>query len=137
MKERKRKHAQTVTTGNQEIPTQFKRRILNPDATSCWLNACLQLILIGLDNMKHPLQLNSELGKELLKIKNINYQSYDPTPVKDILVLAEDTRIAVRKSENMSRGLQKEELQRQLRNVDNLYLNLKMGQQCVRDFSCA
>ena len=34
----------------------------------------------------------------------------------------------------MNQGLQKQELERQLRFVDSLYLNLRTGQQCVRDF---
>ena len=55
---------------NQDIINQFKRKILNPDASSCWLNACLQLILTGLDHMANPIELNSVLGKELIKIQN-------------------------------------------------------------------
>ena len=69
-----------------------------------------------------------------MKLKNIKSKSFDPTTVKDILVLAEDTRIAVRKSEIISLGLNKQEIERQLKNIDNLYLNLRNGQQCVRDF---
>ena len=34
----------------------------------------------------------------------------------------------------MSLGLQRKEIERQLKNVDNLHLNLRSGQQCVRDF---
>ena len=83
--------------------------------------------------MKH-LELYSDLGKELMILKNIKSKSFDPTTVKDILVLAEDTRIAVRKSEIISLGLNKQEIERQLKNIDNLYLNLRNGQQCVRDF---
>ena len=60
--------------------------------------------------------------------------SYDPTHIKDIIVLAEDTRIALRKSEVMNQGLPKQEVERQLRFVDSLYLNLRTGQHCVRDF---
>ena len=84
--------------------------------------------------MKYPPQLTSELGKELMKMKNNGNESIDPTFAKDILVLAEDTRIAVRKSEVMNQGLQKHEIERQLQNVDNLHLNLRTGQQCIRDF---
>ena len=110
---------------------KFKRKILNPDASSCWLNACLQLLVTGFEHMKHPLQLNSELGLELLKLKYLEYGSYDPTPVKNIIVLAEDTRIALRKSELENLGLQNDEVERRL---ENIYLDLKNGQQCVRDF---
>ena len=54
--------------------------------------------------------------------------------LKNILVFAEDTRIAIRKSEIMNQGLSDEELKRQLKGIDNLHLNLRNGQQCVRDF---
>ena len=38
---------------------QFKRRILNPDASSCWLNACLQLLSTALEHVKQQHELNS------------------------------------------------------------------------------
>ena len=123
-----------IQINKQRNSAQFKRNILNPDAATCWLNACLQLVLTALDSMKNPLQLNSELGKELNQMQSIRNESIDPTFAKNLLVLAEDTRIAVRKSEIMNQGLQKEEIERQLRNVDNLHLNLRTGQQCIRDF---
>ena len=72
--------------------------------------------------------LNSELGVELMKLKNLEYGSYDPTPVKNIMVLAEDTRIALRKSELVNLGLQNNEVEQRL---ENIYLNLRNGQQCV------
>ena len=119
---------------DDENSEQFGRRIMNPDASSCWLNSCLQLLLTALDHSRHKPELHSELGTELLKIQNLKKQSYDPTPVKNILVSAEDTRIAVRESEIMHIGLEKHEVERQIRNLHELYLNLKNGQQCVRDF---
>ena len=137
--ERNQKRENMRATGkkvvNKDSIAYFKRRILNPDTTSCWLNACLQLILTAFDHLTHPLELASELGKELFKIQNIqDDQSIDPSSVKNIIVFAEDTRIAVRKSEIMSQGLNNEELKRQLKSIDNLHLNLNNGQQCVRDF---
>jgi hypothetical protein len=54
--------------------------------------------------------------------------------VKNIIVFAEDTQIAVRKSEIIGQGLERSELERQLKNIDDLHLNLNQGQQCVRDF---
>ena len=84
--------------------------------------------------MKYPLQLNSELGKELMKMHKNRTESIDPTCTKNILVLTEDTRISVRKSEIINQGSEKQETERQLRNIDNLHLNLRTGQQCIRDF---
>ena len=114
---------------------KFRRRIENPDMANCWLNACLQLILTALDQTKSDLQFTSELGTELLHLMEIeNNQSIDPTNVKQILVCAEDTRIALRKSEEMTKTQSKGELKKRLQNIERLHLNLNTGQQCVRDF---
>ena len=103
--------------------------------SSCWLNACLQLVLAGFDHSSQSFVLNSELGKELKNIHNLDSNSeIDPTNVKNIIIYAEDTRIAIRKSELMNEIQDQYELARQLRNLEDLYLNLKSGQQCVRDF---
>ena len=61
-------------------------------------------------------------------------QSIDPTTVRNIIVHAEDVRIATRKSILTSEIEDKSELVRMLDNVDRTYLNLSTGQQCVRDF---
>ena len=73
---------------NENSITPFKRRILNPDTASCWLNACLQMILAAFDHLDHPLELESELGKSLIKIQNLpKSRSIDPSTVKNIIVL--------------------------------------------------
>ena len=103
--------------------------------SSCWLNACLQLILAALDRCSQNINLDSELGKEILNIVNHPpNRLIDPTPVKNILICAEDTRIALRKSELINTITDSKKLANQLANVDQLYLNLRSGQQCVRDF---
>ena len=61
-------------------------------------------------------------------------KSIDPTTIKNIIVYAEDVRTAMRKSEVTSQNLEKHELERQLKSIDDLHLNLSTGQQCVRDF---
>ena len=48
----------------------FRRKFKNVDMTSCWLNSCLQLILIALDHYSLRETLNSELGLELLKLRS-------------------------------------------------------------------
>jgi hypothetical protein len=84
----------------QSVHVSFSRRMRNPDLSSCWLNACLQLILAGFDHSTQDLQFASELGKEMIKMHNLNSNfCIDPTIVKDLLVYTEDTRIALRKSE--------------------------------------
>ena len=116
----------------KSLSSVFRRKIDNPDMSSCWLNACLQLLLTAFDHSEPNFEFYSELGKELLKI---NDQSpIDPTNIKDIIVFAEETRISLRKSEVMSTIKDLDEQQRQLRNIDQVYLNLGFGQQCVRDF---
>jgi hypothetical protein len=117
------------------INAVFKRRIKNPDMSTCWLNSCLQLILSGFDHYNLQLTLHSDLGTELLSLKNLHpMQSIDPSTVRNIIVYAEDMRIAMRKSELTSEIDDKHELIRMLENVDRTYLNLSTGQQCVRDF---
>ena len=61
-------------------------------------------------------------------------QSIDPTNIKNIIIFAEDMRIAKRKSEITDKIKDKNILSNMLRNIDQTYLNLKSGQQCVRDF---
>ena len=78
---------------------------------------------------------NSELGVELKRLHlNHSRGSLDPTIVKDIIVICEDTRIATRLSELESEIFNQEELERQSRIVQSFRLNLRRGQQCVRDF---
>ena len=110
----------------------FQRKIVNPDMSSCWLNACLQLLLTAFDHADLTFEFYSELGKELFKI---NEQTLiDPTYIKEIMVFAEDTRISIRKSEVIAEIPDPDEQKRQLRNIDEIHLNLGYGQQCVRDF---
>ena len=119
-----------------EISEGFKRKFENPDMSTCWLNSCLQLILTGLDYDEYvSLKFNSELGLELLRLQsNSQYNSLDPTIIKDILTATEDLRIASRLSELSYRITDQNELERQSRQLRNIHLDLKRGQQCVRDF---
>ena len=94
----------------------FDRRFQNPDAATCWLNSCLQLILIGIDHFRYPPNFSSPLGNELFKLKNAG-QNLDPTPIKDIIMKEEETR--------------------KDRNPKAHFLDLANGQQCVRDFFVA
>ena len=118
-----------------DLCVKFTRRFMNPDMSTCWLNSCLQLILSGFDHFYPEIAFQSNLGLELMVLKNIQpTQCIDPTVLKNIIVYAEDTRIATRKSELTSEIKDKEELAKMLENVDEMYLNFNNRQQCVRDF---
>ena len=114
----------------------FRRRFKNPDMATCWLNSCLQLLLCAMDQKKDE-EFNSELGTELKNLQtNQSQDCLDPTIVKDIIVTCEDTRIATRLSE-ISQDMNKEEMERQIRRIQSCRLDLRAGQQCVRDFFVA
>ena len=109
------------------IQPSFNRRFNNEDLATCWLNSCLQLILLCLDYSGQNIVFHSELGKELEYLKSIeNGMALDPTNVKNILVTTEDTRIALRLSELSDDDDQEPILKSRL--------NLLRGQQCARDF---
>ena len=96
---------------------RFVRCFKNPDSSKCWLNACLQLILIGLDHFPHDIQLQSPLGLELLSLYSSQGNNLDPTNIENIIM--------------------SEEMERRRNNPNALFLNLDSGQQCVRDFFIA
>ena len=107
----------------------FNRKFNNPDMATCWLNSCLQFILIAMDYDKDNLTFDSELGVELLRLHRINQDiSLDPSVVKDIIVSTEDTRIATR----LSRLDPNDHEHRRF--IEDSRYDLKTGQQCVRDF---
>ena len=105
--------------------------------STCWLNACLQLILTAIDYnellAKHS--LTSELGQELLRLHTISGKmTLDPSEIKNIIVAAEDTRVATRLSEISYEIINQSLLEEQSAQIRNLRLDLRNGQQCVRDF---
>ena len=113
----------------------FRRKFSNPDFATCWLNSCLQLILTALDRFDCPSFLESELGAELIRLRDSNKEiSLDPTNVKNIVVAAEDTRIAVRISELEAEIQNKAQLEHQIERVRRLRYDLLHGQQYIKDF---
>ena len=124
------------TQGSENLTSDtFRRKFLNPDMTTCWLNSCLQLILTAMDYDDSTRLFNSELGRELLKLQsNTTNESLNPTNIKDILVSNEDIRIATRLSEISSAITNQILLEEQSRQIRNMRLDLNRGQQCVRDF---
>jgi hypothetical protein len=121
----------------KRMKIMFSRKFHNPDSATCWLNSCLQLILTAMDYDEYTSSstFNSELGKELLRLQNLSGNStLDPTTVKDLIVTSEDTQIATRLSEISYRVIDPNYLENQSRQIRNLRLDLRNGQQCVRDF---
>ena len=127
-------HEETTTTSIIQTKI-FNRKFDNPDFATCWLNSCLQLILVAMDNDKDNNSFNSELGKELLRLQSIKQnEALDPSNFKDIIVCTEDTRIASRLSRLLMTTKDKTEVNEQTKLIEETRLDLRSGQQCVRDF---
>ena len=135
--EKKRKKVEIVSDfAINENRQEFHRRIVNKDSTSCWLNSCLQTLLVALDSCQNCPQFNSELGNQLLTMHSTSANvSLDPEIIRKLLTEADKSRIDseiaeyTQEYENDPR-----ELRRRIRHVNDLRLNLGTGQQCVRDF---
>ena len=114
---------------------KFTRKFVNFDKKTCWLNSCLQLILTGLEYHEQDDLFSSQLGLELLELNSYDgNECLDSANVKNILVEAEDMRIASRMSEVTSESKNQNELTKILKNLEELRLNLISGEQCARDF---
>ena len=77
-----------------------QRRIINPDAQTCWLNSCLQLVLTALDH-KHNIEditaygSASVLWDQLIWLKGKDPSvDLDPTDIKNVLIQREKERIS-------------------------------------------
>ena len=71
-----------------------QRRFKNPDSESCWMNSCLQLILIGMDYQKDLIQNGSPLWEHLIWLhKKGCSESLNPIPIRDIIISKEKQRI--------------------------------------------
>ena len=102
---------------------------------TCWLNSCLQLMLTAMDYCVSTSSLTSELGNELLRLHSSQPGiSLDPSIIKNIIVTAEDTRIATRLSELATEAIDQSQLRNRISAIEEMRLNLISGQQCVRDF---
>ena len=126
---------QTVRKVHQKA--LFARKFENPDMTTCWLNSCLQLTLTAIDYDEHTATrvLTSELGKDLLRLHACSGKSsLDPSLIKDIIVTTEDTRIAMKISDVSYNLIHPDQHDIQERQIRNLRLDLRNGQQCVRDY---
>ena len=109
--------------------TEFKRRFVNNDNTACWLNACLQYLLIAFDHAETNSDQSSELGRELLRLQASNLENcLDATNVKHILVNVENIRVATYISELQHQNLPPLELQYKTEMAHHNRLDLFSGQ---------
>ena len=77
-----------------QLERSVQRRIINPDAETCWLNSCLQLVLTALDYKEYLSENGSVLWDQLLWMKGKDPSIVlDPTDVKLVIVQAERERI--------------------------------------------
>ena len=89
--------------------------------------------MVGLDHSDSHPPFTSELGIEFMRLK-MSDECLDATSVKNIIVTAEDTSIALRLSELAQEIEDKHELEQRSMAVKRLRLDLLNGQQCIRDF---
>ena len=95
--------SESEKTNNSDISEDFEhfeefgfaRKFLNADGVSCWLNSCLQLILAALDRIE-DYSLSSNLGRELLKMRDSTASSLHSSIIKDIIITTEDSRVATK-----------------------------------------
>ena len=77
-----------------------QRRIINPDAQTCWLNSCLQLVLTALDHKDNIEDITtygsaSVLWDQLIWLKGKDPSvDLDPTDLKNVLIQREKERIS-------------------------------------------
>ena len=88
------------------------------------------------DRVEDDHSFSSEVGLELLKLKDSNSDSLNPIHFKDVLTTTEDLRIAKQLS-TLSSSTSKDNTQIEERRILNRRFNLAEGEQCVRDlFLC-
>ena len=113
----------------------FKRKFKNQDRATCWLNSCLQMMLALIDHSNPQVELVSELGRELMRLKqDLNAKVLDPSVVKDIIVTTENTRIAKEMSEIELEIADKQQLANRSKQIEDSRFRLGRGQQDVKDF---
>lgn len=78
----------------QEDIYMKQRRIINPDAETCWLNSCLQLVLVAFDHTENLSEIGSTLWDNLIWMKGKDSSvPLDPTDVKLAIVQIERERM--------------------------------------------
>jgi ubiquitin C-terminal hydrolase len=94
---RKRKASQTkenISKLDRKVQVNLQRRIVNPDAETCWLNSCLQLVLTALDFKDKICSTGSVMWQNLLWLQGKDSSVVlDPTDVKQVIVQTERKRM--------------------------------------------
>merc|ERR1711867_146066 len=119
-KRKGRKHDSTTKKVKKSNSIQCpQRRIINPDAETCWLNSCLQLILTALDFYEEMPQSGSIMWQNLIQLQGIDTTlPLDPSGVKRVMLLTEKSHTLFN-----------------LGNLPVLYNeDLRIGQQDCREF---
>jgi len=71
-----------------------QRRIINPDAQTCWLNSCLQLVLTAMDFKETLNPIGSYLWENLVWLQGKHSSvALDPTDIKNAIILTERERM--------------------------------------------
>ena len=84
---------------NVEDPRPKKKKIAhrhfsNPDQASCWMNSCLQAVLIALDHLDSPVRNGSPLYNYLMYFQDPErVMPLDPTEIKNLIFHQEKKRI--------------------------------------------
>ena len=113
----------------------IQRRIRNPDASSCWLNCCLQLMLTAMDAFPAAVQFDSQLGYLLTSLQNTDVRvPLDPSEIRVTLTKTYDEEIEDKLENIMNTVDDPEERRRKIRGTERAKLNIGTGQQCVEDF---
>ena len=117
--------------GNAFSENLFKRRFFNTDGTKCWVNSCLQLMLNAVDRVEERSSFISNLGCQLLMLKDSDSLSLDSRSFIDTIMEVEDSRIAKQLSEIRESNYEESQIDQLTRNI--IRYDLSDGQQCVRD----
>ena len=98
---RKRSRSKDIPVKKKKIfYNNEQRRIINPDAQTCWLNSCLQLVLTALDHKDNIDDMTSYGSASVLWDQLIWLQGkdpsviLDPTDIKNVLIQKERERIS-------------------------------------------
>ena len=96
LRKRKGKRNETPTKKmRHKIEMQCPQRtIINPDAETCWLNSCLQVVLAAMDFKETLCPIGSVFWQNLICLQEKGASvALDPTDIKQTIILTERARI--------------------------------------------
>ena len=117
--------------------SHLHRTFRNPDAESCWVNSCLQMVLTAMDYTEKPEENGSPLWNELIYLQQKGKStSLNPLKVRDIIIQAEKNRIRRDNIVPLNRLFPLENMEMS-KNRDTMHKNSRdnrIGQQDCKDF---